>query len=72
MHFFNYFVLEMAAIIVASRGTAEMRECMVEGRGFIFPHVIYLERKKNMKISFAKPCYFLFASGNKRRLGTLN
>ncbi len=44
-HVFNYFVLGMAAVIVASRGTAEMRECVVEGRIFIFPHIIYLECK---------------------------
>ncbi len=55
-HVLNYFTLEMAAIIVASR--RHRRDCGVEGRGFFFAHVTYLECKKNMKISFAKPCYF--------------
>ncbi len=30
--------------------------------------LIYLERIHYLNISFAKPFYFLFASGNKRRL----
>ncbi len=41
--------------IVDSQGTAEMKG-------------IYLEKTHYPNISFSKPCYFLFASGNKRRL----
>ncbi len=33
-HVLNYFALEMAAIIVARRGTLENKECVVEGRWF--------------------------------------
>ncbi len=33
-HVLNYFVLEMAAVIVARGGTTENRERVVEGKGF--------------------------------------
>ncbi len=41
-HVLNYFVLEMAAIIVARRGTAESRECLVGINLFWMPeeHII--------------------------------
>ncbi len=42
----------------------------VEGRGYVPLILIYFESQNYPDISFAKPCYFLFASGNKRRLGT--
>ncbi len=63
-HVLNNFVLEMAAFVVARRRT------VLEERSFYTG--IHLKLEKHIVQTYqAKPCYFSFASGNKRRLGKL-
>ncbi len=58
-HVFNYFALKWLHL------------SLLLGEDFfhMYSFILNARRKHYLNISFAKPCYFLFASGNKRRLG---
>jgi len=58
-------------LLLLGEGTTENREHVVEGNGFftLTRLILFVMPEEHIiRTSFAKPCYFLFASENKRQL----